>query len=95
MSEHLSLKWGTLKGWDVTGNEKAMDALRRYHAEPVKLSVMTQHDTSTQTEALCDLIDALADDARISSDWNGEEFTKETAKQYLREYGQPKAEKTA
>lgn len=92
MSEqYLLLKWGTLKGWNVTGNEKAIEALQRYHAEPVEFSVMTQHDTDTQKQALCDVIDAMPDDATIQSDWSGEMFTKETAKAYVLDYGKPKA----
>ena len=91
MSEYLLLKWGTLKGWDVSGNEAAKAALIKYHAEPVAFGVMSQHDTPTQIEALCELIDALSPDAEISSDWSGESFTKETAKAYVREYGKPKA----
>lgn len=85
--QYLLFKWGTLKGWNVEGNEKALAALKRYHEEPVQFSVMTQHDTAQQTEALCDAIDAMPDDATLQSDWSGEMFTKESAKKYLREYG--------
>ena len=89
--QYLLLKWGTLKGWNVEGNERAFEALRRYHADSVQLSVMSQHDTDAQKQALCDVIDAMPDDATIQSDWSGEMFTKETAKAYVREYGKPKA----
>ncbi len=89
MSQYLLLKWGTLKGWNIAGNEKALDAFRRYHAEPANPSVMMQHDTDTQKQALCDLIDAV--DGPITSDWSGESFTKEEAKKYVLEYGKPKA----
>ena len=88
--QHLLLKWGTLKGWDVTGNDRALEALKRYRGEPTSMSVMAQHDTDTQKQALCDLIDAMPDDATIQSDWSGEMFTKDEAKQYVMEYGQPK-----
>lgn len=90
--QYLLLKWGTLKAWNVEGNDKALAALNRYHEEPVQFSVMTQHDTDAQKQALCDVIDAMPDDASISSDWSGETFTKETAKAYVLEYGKPKAE---
>jgi hypothetical protein len=87
--QYLLLKWGTLKGWDVTGNEKALEALKRYASEPRSAGgVMTQHDTDTQKQALCDVIDAMPEDATIQSDWSGEIFTKETAKKYVMEYRQ-------
>ena len=90
-NQYLLLKWGTLKGWDVTGNEQAMEALRRYHAEPVSGGgVMTQHDNDAQKKALCDLVDAMPDDATIQSDWSGEMFTKDSAKKYILEYGKSK-----
>lgn len=86
MGQHLLLKWGTLKGWDVTGNDKAFDALKRYRSGPVSAGgVMTQHDTDAQKQALCDLIDAI--DGEIQSDWSGEYFTKDEAKKYVLEYG--------
>lgn len=83
--QHLLLKWGTLKGWEVTGNDAALEALRRYHEEPVAMGAMSQIDTDSQKQALCDLIDAV--DGDIQNDWTGEKMTKDEAKQYVREYG--------
>jgi hypothetical protein len=88
--QHLLFKWGTLKGWNVVGNDKALEILQRYHKEGVSFSVMSQHDTDTQKAALCELIDAMPDDASLQSDWSGETFTKDTAKQYIMEYGTAK-----
>lgn len=84
--QHLLLKWGTLKGWDVTGNDDALAALRRYHDGPVSMGCMSQRDTADQKQALCDLIDAI--DGPIQNDWSGEEMTKDEAKKYVLEYGQ-------
>lgn len=89
--QYLLLKWGTLKGWNIKGNDKAMEALQRYHNEPVQFSVMTQHDTEAQKQAIYDLIDAMPDDASIQSDWSGEQFTKDSAKEYVRDYGKAKS----
>jgi hypothetical protein len=83
--EHLLLKWGTLKGWgDLRGNQAAVEAWKRYHAEPVSLGVMSQRDTDAQKQALCDLIDAV--NGPIENDWSGEIMTKDEAKKYVMEY---------
>jgi len=83
MAEHLLLKWGTLKGYQVE-TDKSRDALRRYHEQAVSLSGMTQHDTPEQKQALYDLIDAI--DGEIQNDWSGEIMSKEQAKDYIRNY---------
>lgn len=85
MAEHLTLKWGSLKGWDVGDNEAAFAALKKYHDDPVSLSAMTQRDTDQQKSCLCDLIDAI--NGEIRNDWSGETMTKEEAKKYVMEYG--------
>lgn len=83
--EHLLLKWGTLKGWGgLRGNQAAVEAWNRYHAEPVTMGVMSQHDTDAQKQALCDLIDAV--NGPIQNDWSGEIMTKDEAKKYVMEY---------
>jgi len=88
MSEQfLTLKWGSWKAYNLKGNEAAIAAMERYNADPVEGSAMMQHDTDTQKQALCDVIDALPDDADISNDWSGEHYTKDEAKRYVREYG--------
>lgn len=84
MGEYLMLKWGTLKGWDCDGNEKMLEALQRWDGEGSSLSTMTQHDTDTQKEAICDAIDAC--NGEITNDWSGEKMTKEDAKAYVRDY---------
>lgn len=83
MAESLTLKWGTLKGWGVE-SEACMEALRRYHEQPVSMGCATQHDTPEQKQALCDLIDAV--NGPITNDWSGEDMTKDEAKKYILEY---------
>ncbi len=84
VDEHLLLKWGTLKGWKVE-SDASKQALQSYFASPVSLGAMQQRDTPEQTQAICDLIDAIA--GPITNDWSGEIMTKEEAKAYVREYG--------
>jgi len=86
VSEHLTLKWGALKGWDLGDNQEARAAAERYAAGGMSMSAMAQHDTPDQKEALCDLIDAI--NGPITNDWSGETLTKDEAKAYVREYGQ-------
>lgn len=90
MSEYLLLKWGTIKGWNLE-TEASKTALQAYLSADgdVSASAMTQHDTPAQKEALCALIDAVEGD--IQNDWSGEKYSKEEAKAYVREYGQPRA----
>lgn len=84
MSEHLLLKWGTLKGWEVE-TDKSREALKRYMDDGMCASAMLQKDTQGQKQALCDLIDAI--DGEITNDWSGETLSKEKAKEYVLEYG--------
>ena len=84
-NDRLLLKWGTLKGWDFDGNEKAQELLRRYGELGWALGAMQQRDTPEQKELLCQLIDAC--DGPITNDWSGEDLTKEAAKEYVLNYG--------
>lgn len=83
MSEHLLLKWGSLKGWELE-SEASMTALRKFHEDPASMSAAMQRNTDHQVEALCELIDAV--DGEIVNDWSGETMTKDEAKKYVREY---------
>lgn len=84
--EHLLLKWGTLKGWNLGDNEAARAAMQRYADGGMAMGAMQQHDTPEQKQALCDLIDAI--DGEIQNDWTGDILTKDEAKKYVLEYGQ-------
>jgi hypothetical protein len=83
-AEYLSLKWGTLKGWNVGENEAAFSAIEKYHQEPTCFGAMQQRDTPSQKQAICELIDAIR--GPITNDWTGEEMSKDEAKKYVLEY---------
>ncbi len=82
--DYLLLKWGTLKGWTLN-SDKGQELLKRYFAIGSSASAMMQHDTPEQKELICQMIDEC--DGEISSDWTGETFTKEKAKEYVMDYG--------
>jgi hypothetical protein len=65
MAEHLLLKWGTLKGWDLE-SEASMSALKKYRAEPTAWGCAQQRDTETQKAALCELIGAVLNRQPVS-----------------------------
>lgn len=88
MAEHLTLKWGTLKGWDFTENEAAKALLQEYSDIGCAAGAIQQRDTPRQKEIICELIDAC--NGPIHNDWTGEDMSKDEAKRYVFEYGQPK-----
>ncbi len=89
--ESLTLKWGTLKGWDLK-SDKSQGILQRYiDLGASSAGAMTQCDTPEQKQLICDLIDAV--DGEIWNDWDGVVMTKEDAKQYVMTYGESKTEK--
>ena len=82
--DHLLFKFGTLKSWELT-SDKGKELLQKYFALGSSGATMTQHDTPEQKELICQMIDEC--DGGIQSDWTGEFFTKEEAKEYIKEYG--------
>lgn len=86
-TESLSLKWGTLKGWNFQENSPAHQALIRWHdAGETSLGAMTQQDNDAQKQAIVDIIDAVDAD-KIYLDWDGKYVSKEEAKTYVLDYG--------
>jgi hypothetical protein len=83
MSEHLLLKWGTVKGWD-NFTEKSQDILRRFFADGMCMSAMADKPDEQRRAILCELIDQL--DGEIQNDWTGEAMSKDEAKKYVSEY---------
>jgi len=83
-SEHLLLKWGTLKGWDLK-TEASNAAAQKYADMGMSAGAATQRDTDEQKQALCDLIDVI--DGEITNDWTGDVMSKAEAKKYVLEYG--------
>lgn len=85
MTEKLTLKWGTVKGWELDEDGPAFIALKKYFDEGVAMSAMAERDTDAQKIALCEAIDAL--NGTIFNDWEGRDMTKGEAKKYVMEYG--------
>ena len=88
VQDHLTLKWGTLKSWNLN-SEKGKELLRKYHALGSSAGAMTQHDTPEQKELICQMIDECGAE-EIFLDWDGKYVTKDDAKQYVMGYGKKK-----
>ena len=83
--DELTLKWGTLKGWDLK-SQHALDALKALaDAGDRCMSVAMQKDDDNQKELLCALIDAI-DNPQVYLDWDGKYVSKKKAKDYVRGY---------
>lgn len=82
--ESLTLKWGTIKGWDLR-TDKSRAIMQRYADLGMSFGAMQQRDTPEQKQIICELIDAI--DGEIDNDWTGEVMTKEAAKEYVMNYG--------
>lgn len=81
----LTLKWGTLKAWNLT-SEKGRKLLEKYGSLGCSFGAMQQRDTPEQKELICQMIDECGAD-EIYLDWDGEYISKEEAKKYVMEYG--------
>lgn len=89
--ETLTLKWGSLKAWDLN-TEASLAALRKYwEGGKVAASAISQRNTEAQKDALCELIDVLENE-HVHLDWDGVDVSKEEAKKYIREYDSPKVD---
>lgn len=84
-TDELTLKWGTMKAWDIKSEAGWAAAQAYFNAGPQSAGAMSQRDTTEQKEALCALIDAVNCET-IGNDWSGEDMTKEEAKAYVRSY---------
>lgn len=83
--DSLTLKWGTLKGWDFH-SEKAKELLKEYVELGSCLGAAQQKDTPRQKEIICELIDE-GNFETVCNDWEGTDMTKEEAKEYVMNYG--------
>jgi len=84
--DYITLKWGTLKSWKLN-NEKGFELLKKYHNIGSSFSAMTQKDTPEQKEIICEMIDTVP--GEIYLDWDDKFVSKEEAKKYVLEYGNP------
>ena len=80
----LTLKWGSVKGWDL-GTDEAKAALKKWANYGVSMSAMAHKDKPDQKQALIDAIDFMDE---IWLDWEGKQVSREEAKEYIRNYGQ-------
>lgn len=87
MSESLTLKWGTVKGWDNL-SERSVEIMRRYFADGMPAGCATDYPDDDRKKILCELIDQL--DGEIYLDWDGKYVTRDEAKEYITKYGQKK-----
>ena len=83
--DHLSLKWGTLKAWNLN-SEKGKELLKRYFELGSSPGAMTQNDTPEQKDLICQMIDEC-NAPTIYLDWDGIDVSKDEAKRYVMEYG--------
>ena len=81
----LTLKWGTLKSWQFDG-EQGQKLMEEYYEIGSSYSAMAQNDTARQKEIICELID-LCDGDTIYLEWDGEDVSKQEAKDYVMNYG--------
>jgi len=82
MPNSLTLKWGTVKGWDLETDE-ARAALQKWANFGQSMSAMAQRDTPEQKQALLEAIDHMDD---IYLDWEGKHVSREEAKEYVSNY---------
>jgi len=82
--DHLSLKWGTLKAWNLH-SDKGQALLKRYFALGSSASAAMQHDTPEQKDLICQMIDEC-NAQTIHLDWDGIDVSKDEAKRYVMEY---------
>ena len=83
-ANYLLLKWGTLKSWDFSTDEKGKELLKEYNQIGSSMSAMMQKDTPRQKEIVCELIDLCY--GKIQSDWDGKWMAKKEAKKYVMDY---------
>ncbi|WP_455387588.1 hypothetical protein [Petrachloros mirabilis] len=83
MANHLTLKWGTAKAWNLETDE-AKAAMKKWIDFGVCASLIAHKDTPEQKQALLDAIDFMDE---IWLDWDDKEVSREEAKEYVRNYG--------
>lgn len=86
MSDHIELKWGTLKGWNIS-SPRGRELLAKYHVLGSSMSAMAQRDTPEQKELICQIIDECGAET-IYLDWDAKHVSKDEAKEYVMRYGQ-------
>lgn len=83
-TEYLLLKWGTLKGWKLHSTDTHA-LIEEYLDIGASASVMMQKDNERQKQIILELIDKV--DGSIQNDWDGNQYSKDQAKEYILNYG--------
>ena len=84
MTESLTLKWGTIKGWSGL-TEMSVEIIKRYYVDGMPMSCIDDRPDDARKKILCELIDQI--DGEIWNDWEGCKMSKDNAKKYVIEYG--------
>ena len=87
--DHLSLKWGTLKAWNLH-SKKGQELLKRYFDLGTSAGAMTANDTPEQKDLICQMIDEC-NAPTIFLEWDEKHVSKDDAKRYVLDYGKPKS----
>lgn len=85
--EYITLKWGTLKSWNIE-SEEGQSLLKKYGELGYSMSAMFQDDSLDQKKIICELIDLVP--GKIYLDWEGKYVSKTVAKKYVMNYGKDK-----
>lgn len=84
MEESLTLKWGTLKQWNLDEAGPAFALLKRWAELGHSRSAPAYRDTPEQKQLICQMIDLMPGD--IYLEWFGKYVSHEEAKKYVMEY---------
>ena len=83
--EYIWLKWGTLKEI-FSDDPRVLAARRKYHADAVMMGAASQDDTPAQKDAICEMIDAIAENGgEIIDALTMRPMTADQAKKYVKE----------
>lgn len=85
MPNNLCLKWGTVKGWDFESTDCEGFSMLKQYLKNSPLSCAMDHPDEDRKKLLCEIIEKI--DGEIQNDWSGEIMTKESAKEYVMNYG--------
>lgn len=82
--DYILLKWGSFRGFTLT-SDKGIELATKYSALGRSMSAMAQKDTDEQKVIMRQMIDECG--GIIQNDWDGLFYTKQEAKDYIKEYG--------
>jgi len=83
--DSLTLKWGTIKGWDFDSTECEAFKLLQEYMKDASISCAMDKPGKDRKKLLCKIIDKH--NGEIWNDWEGTKMTAEEAKEYVMNYG--------